>query len=618
MTPPSTRSDRELLASFVKTADGAAFATLTERHLGLVFGTACRRTRSREMAQEAAQNTFCRLARHAARIWVGTSLAPWLHAVALREAGTLMRAEAARQRALDRLAAFTSPEDSAASPSAPPPGSEHLDEALAALPEAARRILILRYLQGLSLREVALEEDTSEEAARKRVTRALDRLTRLLARRGVTASAVTSCLAAAPMLWPGPSAAALAGRALKQAAAPAGASLSGLAGFVLSQWPVAAVFLLAAVPAAWPWGEFSGTSAAGKRLTGVFTRTQAGPNPDKSNATNASPAEVVEDLKRTLAEVNAKGWKQHDIRSRAGLRVFRIGFGENLGDASVMVAARRAVLDFSLEEIRAATTKLAGESASWIDGALFARWAGLMPEEAWQAALAHAERTGSDFALKGVLSHQARSHPVEAARRAAGHAPEKFRDGLVQTFLQPMIQSDPAGYLRLMESSGFAGRAPSLDAQCAALFPYAPDLALEKWKQKTTPGGYDWFPPFELAAMGKIGIEHGEKLAAFGADLPENPVLRRQCLTAASLVFFNTEPGRAADYLADSRDASVDTEWIANMTGLLIDWKGTDPDQAAQWLATSSKVDPDTQVRLARAAHLPLATNATSTPITNP
>jgi hypothetical protein len=47
-------TDRELLSAFVKSADGTAFAALTERHLGLVFGVACRRTGSREMAQEAA------------------------------------------------------------------------------------------------------------------------------------------------------------------------------------------------------------------------------------------------------------------------------------------------------------------------------------------------------------------------------------------------------------------------------------------------------------------------------------------------------------------------------------------------------------------------------------
>ncbi|MES2709416.1 MAG: sigma-70 family RNA polymerase sigma factor [Verrucomicrobiota bacterium] len=267
-TPPLT--DRELLASFVKTADGAAFAALTERHLGFVFGVACRRTGSREMAQEAAQNTFCQLARKAASLVPGmregVSLGPWLHAVSLREAGTLMRAEAVRQRTLRRRADSAAAAQSPFSPatSAPsPPGSEHLDEALAALPETARHVLILRYLQGLSLRELANEEDTSEEAARKRVTRALDRLTRLLARRGVTAAGVTACLAAAPVLWPAPSSATeLAARAVQQAALPAaGAGLSGLAGFALSQWPVAAVLCSPRSP---PPGH--GERRGGKRI----------------------------------------------------------------------------------------------------------------------------------------------------------------------------------------------------------------------------------------------------------------------------------------------------------------------------------------------------------------
>lgn len=608
MTPPSTRSDRELLASFVKTADGAAFATLTERHLGLVFGTACRRTRSREMAQEAAQNTFCRLARHAPRIWVGNSLAPWLHAVALREAGTLMRAESARQRALDRLAAFTSPEDSAASPSAPPPGSEHLDEALAALPEAARRILILRYLQGLSLREVALEEDTSEEAARKRVTRALDRLTRLLARRGVTASAVTACLAAAPVLWPAPSAAAFASRALKQAAAPAGAGLSGMAGFALSQWPVAAVFLLAAVPAAWPWRASARMASPESRSLNISSRSPLGGNPDKPAEQSPSPAKLAADLQRSLQQLQTKGWRQQNVTHRAGKTFFRSNFAERLGDAPLLMATRRAVLDFSLEEVRAAATLLDGENGSPVDKALYSRWAELMPDEARQAALAHAERTKDKTALEGVLSQQARSNPAEAAQWAVDHAPEDGREELVQSLLQPLLRSDPAAYLRLMESPGFKGKAPSPNAQYDAVFHYAPELALEKWRalEKAGLARKDYFALFEQAGREMIHPEQGERLAAYAADLPENPILRRHCLRAASQALVYSEPARAAELLAASRDAGDDAGWLPDMTRLLADWKVTEPDQAAQWLGGPSGLDPDTQKRLARAVSLPL------------
>jgi hypothetical protein len=240
--------------------------------------------------------------------------------VALREAGTLLRAEAARQRAMQRLASSAGPPENGGLSAPPPPGSEHLDEALAALPEGARRVLVLRYLQGMSLREVALEEDTSEEAARKRVTRALEHLTRLLARRGVTSASVTACLATASVMWPAPSSAAtLAARALKQAATPAaGAGLSGMAGLALSRWPVAAVFLLTAVPAAWPWGADVGIENSNRRiepekarLSGEASIRPVGNNP-------SAELLMLAQLKTKLQQFHKGGWMRRGMDRRTG------------------------------------------------------------------------------------------------------------------------------------------------------------------------------------------------------------------------------------------------------------------------------------------------------------
>ncbi|MES2466853.1 MAG: sigma-70 family RNA polymerase sigma factor [Verrucomicrobiota bacterium] len=614
MTPPSTRSDRELLTSFVKTADGAAFATLTERHLGLVFGTACRRTRSREMAQEAAQNTFCRLARHAPRIWVGNSLAPWLHAVALREAGTLMRAEAARQRALDRLAAFTSPEDSAASPSAPPPGSEHLDEALASLPEAARRILILRYLQGLSLREVACEEDTSEEAARKRITRALERLTHLLARRGVTASAVTACLAAAPVLWPAPSAAALAGRALKQAAAPAGAGLSGVAGFALSQWPVAAVFLLAAVPAAWPWG------LGLRRAETVFnpaTEALSHPPEPERMAENASksPNEVIAGLRRELGTLGAGAQRRRSMSLRFANSISVKNFSEWKVDPARLAAVRSAVMDFSLEEVKASSS-LPESETGLIDGVIYSRWAELELEAARQAAVSHAERTKSQDALLAVLSVQVSTDPEGAVRWAMdhapmncrGYAPEKCREMLVRRLLEPMRPSDPRGYLRLMRLVTPADPPQSPDhAALVGILPYAPAIALEgllEHEKQGRPlvGG----ETHELVRGEELQPKEAAFMVSYAGQLPADSELRRACLRTAAFVFAHSEPVRAMDLMAAAQPIGVKAEadWLTSMTYLLRDWKDTDPAAAAHWLNRNTELDPDIQSDLARKAGL--------------
>ena len=62
----------------------------------------------------------------------------------------------------------------------------HLDDALGELSEPDRDALLLRYFEGKSAREMAQVLGTSEEAAQKRVNRAVDRLRDILNRRGVT------------------------------------------------------------------------------------------------------------------------------------------------------------------------------------------------------------------------------------------------------------------------------------------------------------------------------------------------------------------------------------------------------------------------------------------------
>jgi hypothetical protein len=65
-----------------------------------------------------------------------------------------------------------------------------LDEGMARLGQADRDALVLRYFEGHSLAEVGSALGVGEEAARKRVHRAVDKLRSFFARRGVVASAV--------------------------------------------------------------------------------------------------------------------------------------------------------------------------------------------------------------------------------------------------------------------------------------------------------------------------------------------------------------------------------------------------------------------------------------------
>ena len=65
----------------------------------------------------------------------------------------------------------------------------HLDAALGELSDADRDVLLLRYFERKSAREMAETLGTSEEAAQKRVHRAVERLRAFFAKRGVTVGA---------------------------------------------------------------------------------------------------------------------------------------------------------------------------------------------------------------------------------------------------------------------------------------------------------------------------------------------------------------------------------------------------------------------------------------------
>src|SRR5436190_5884966 len=71
-----------------------------------------------------------------------------------------------------------------------------LDECLAQLAEPERNAVLLRFFQDKALEEVGGQLGISQEAARKRVTRALEKLRSFFVRRGfsVTAAALSAML----------------------------------------------------------------------------------------------------------------------------------------------------------------------------------------------------------------------------------------------------------------------------------------------------------------------------------------------------------------------------------------------------------------------------------------
>jgi hypothetical protein len=118
----------------------------------------------------------------------GTILTAWLYRVARHAAIDLARRESRRQfREQIAFEVANMNSDSSDWTHIEP----LLDEALEALDETDRSAILLRFFQNKSLREVGETLGTSEEAARKRVSRAVEQLRSIFSRRGVAVGAAS-------------------------------------------------------------------------------------------------------------------------------------------------------------------------------------------------------------------------------------------------------------------------------------------------------------------------------------------------------------------------------------------------------------------------------------------
>ena len=192
-----TAHDLDLLRQFTRDQSQDAFTALVNRHVNLVFSAALRQVRSRQLAEEIAQSVFADLARGAERLKPDTVLTAWLYAVTRRTAIDVIHKESRRQ-----LREQIAVEMNAMNAQHPIPyfakcGNESiwqgieplLDEAMAALDETDRSAILLRYFENKSLREVGEALGTSDDAAQKRVSRAVEQLSDFFSKRNVTVGA---------------------------------------------------------------------------------------------------------------------------------------------------------------------------------------------------------------------------------------------------------------------------------------------------------------------------------------------------------------------------------------------------------------------------------------------
>ncbi len=308
-------ADNILLTAYAANESEAAFRAIVERHVDLVFATAFRLTGDRGMAEEISQNVFFALARKAPRLTGYDTLAGWLHRTTVLESRAKVRAELRRRRRETAAADISFQDREGSSPLA---GLiPLLDEGLMGMRENDRTALILRFFEERSYREVGLSIGLDEEAARKRVARALHRLGDFFRQRGFTmpaATGVQAVLAEGRQAAPPSLATAAAGAALTTKPAVGGSILSYFRNLCSGKAKVAAVcLLLPAVPLAWQW-------VANREASGTWTRlnTELSKLQERKNALALEQTVLEESLKQAAeseSEARVRFYRAEAVRA---------------------------------------------------------------------------------------------------------------------------------------------------------------------------------------------------------------------------------------------------------------------------------------------------------------
>jgi len=195
--------DMELLRAWTARGSEDAFRILVDRHINLVYATARRLVFSPHEAEEVTQTVFILLARKANRLSGQTVLAGWLHRATRFTVAQMLRAESRRRQRIEKFSNMDPMQASSVWERIEP----LLEEAMSRLGPVDRDAVILRFMDGKSLQEVGNALGLNEDAARKRVHRAVENLRGIFAQRGVvtTSALLATALSAsaAPATPPG-------------------------------------------------------------------------------------------------------------------------------------------------------------------------------------------------------------------------------------------------------------------------------------------------------------------------------------------------------------------------------------------------------------------------------
>jgi RNA polymerase sigma-70 factor (ECF subfamily) len=160
--------------------DQDAFGVLVDRHKGVLFGTAYLMTRDRDRAEDAVQAALIQMWRHLPSLHLRGNLKTWLVRIVVNEVLQQRRRKRAPTLTLEQVPEPPANSDGADTTLTRDEMLRSLKRAMDTLPSDQRQTVVLRYFSDLTVPEIAATMGCREGTIKSRLSRALDRLGRIL------------------------------------------------------------------------------------------------------------------------------------------------------------------------------------------------------------------------------------------------------------------------------------------------------------------------------------------------------------------------------------------------------------------------------------------------------
>jgi RNA polymerase sigma factor (sigma-70 family) len=188
-------NDMELMRQYAEEKSENAFAELVQRHISLVYSVAMRYVGNPSDAQDVTQAVFVIFNKKMGGLRQRTTLTGWFYETTRLASRQFLRTKR-RQQSREQEAYMQSAPQQADNEIVWRQVAPVLEDAMTRLSEKERTLLALRFFQNKTIAETAALLGVEEWAARKRASRAVEKLQKFFSKRGVssTTEAITGAI----------------------------------------------------------------------------------------------------------------------------------------------------------------------------------------------------------------------------------------------------------------------------------------------------------------------------------------------------------------------------------------------------------------------------------------